>query len=40
MENLVFGFLPMNVIWVAVVVMLLVIAFFVAKGFFDEMKRK
>lgn len=40
MENLVFGFLPMDAIWVAVVIMLLVIVFFVTKGFFDEMKRK
>ena len=40
MDSLVFGFLPVEAIWIAVAIMLVMIVVFVAKGFFDEMKRK
>ncbi len=35
-----FGFLPVQVLWVAVVVMVAVVVLFIAKGFLDEMNRK
>lgn len=40
MDSMVFGFIPMEAIWISVALMILVIIVFVAKGFFDEMKRK
>ena len=40
MDSLVFGFMPMEAIWITVAIMVVVIIIFVAKGFIDEMRRK
>ena len=39
-ETLVFGFIPMEFIWVAALVMVIVIVVFLIKGFLEEMRNK